>query len=61
MAEHIRIIGESVVDPIYELDGGDDVAALVRKKLEDRAMLAADNHTTINKGYGRRGILATDR
>ena len=61
MAEHIRIISESVVDSIYELDGGEHVAALVWKKLEDRAVLATDNHTTVNKGYGRRGILAADR
>jgi hypothetical protein len=61
VAEHIWIIGESIVDPIYELDGGEDVAALAWKKLEDRAMLATDNHTTVNKGYGRRGILAADR
>lgn len=61
MAEHIRIIGESIVDSIYKLDGGEDIVALVWKKLEDRAVLATDNHTTVNKGYGRRGVLAADR
>lgn len=61
MAEHIRIIGESVVDSIYELDGGEDIVALVWKKLEDCAVLATDDHTTVNKGYGRRGVLAADR
>ena len=61
MAEHIWIIGESVVDPIHKLDGGEDVVTLARKKLEDRAVLATDNHTTVNKGYGRRGVLAADR
>ena len=60
MAEHIWIIGESVVDSIYKLDGGEDIAALAWKKLENRAVLATDNQTTINKGYGRRRILAAD-
>ena len=60
MAKHIRIIGESIVDSIYKLDGGKDVAALAWKKLEDRAVLATDDHTTVNKGYGRRRILAAD-
>ena len=61
MAEHIRIIGESIVNSIYKLDGGEDVVALVWKKLEDRAVLATDNHTSVNKSYRRRGVLATNR
>jgi hypothetical protein len=57
MAKHLRIVLETV----GELNGGKDVAAFMRKKLEDSAMLAANNHTTVNKRDGRRGIVTTDR
>lgn len=45
MAKHIRIIGE----PMDELDGGNNGATLVWKKLEDCAMLAANDHTVVHK------------
>ncbi len=61
MTEHIRIIGESVVDSIYKLDGGKDVAALAWKKLEDCTVLTTDNYTAVNKGNGRRRVLAANR
>jgi hypothetical protein len=56
MTEHFLIVGKSV----DELDSGKDVTALVGKKLKDSAMLATNDHTTINKRKGGRRIVTTD-
>jgi hypothetical protein len=57
MAKHIRIVGETM----DELDSGEDGITFVWKKLEDSAMLAANDHTAIHKRDGRRGIVTTNR
>ena len=44
-----------------ELDGGNNGATLVWKKLEDCAMLAANDHTVVHKCDRRRRIIAANR
>jgi len=57
MAKHIRIIGE----PMDKLDSRNYGVTLVWKKLENGAMLAADDYTMIHKCDRRGRILAANR
>jgi hypothetical protein len=57
MAKHIRIVGKTM----DELDGGKNGVTLVWKKLEDCAMLAANDHTVVHKCDRRRRIVTANR
>jgi hypothetical protein len=57
MTEHIRIIGE----PMDKLDSGKDGVAFNWKKLENCAMLAANDHAVVHKRDRGRGIVTANR
>jgi hypothetical protein len=57
MAEHVWVIGK----PMDKLDSGKDGVTFMWKKLEDGALLAANDHTAVHKCDRRRKIIAANR